>query len=219
MHEIGEAELTRIEPQESDLLLVVDIQNDFLPGGALGVPEGERVIAPCNAVARHFAHVALTQDWHPRDHISFAANHPGRQAFETIALPYGEQILWPVHCVQGSFGAALHDGLAIPHAELVIRKGYHRAIDSYSAFAEADGKTRTGLASYLRERGFTRLFLVGLATDFCVAYSAVDAAAAGFAVFVLEDCCRAIDTPGSLAAAWDRMKAAGVIRIASSDIG
>lgn len=200
---------------ERDLLLVVDIQNDFLPGGALGVAGGDAIVPTVNALARRFAHTALTQDWHPGGHLSFASSHPGRTPFETVAMPYGPQVLWPDHCVQGTRGAELSPALAIPQAELIVRKGYRREIDSYSAFVEADGRTRTGLAGYLRERGIERVFLAGLATDFCVAYSAVDARNAGFAVVVVEDACRAIDTGGSLAAGWKRMNEAGVLRTTS----
>ena len=197
-------------PSDSDLLLVIDVQNDFCPGGALAVAGGDQVVPVINALGRRFAHVALTQDWHPADHLSFAAQHPGRQAFETVALDYGAQTLWPAHCVQDTPGAAFHPGLALPRAELVLRKGFDRAIDSYSAFRENDRHKATGLAAYLRERGIARLYLAGLATDFCVAYSAVDAAELGFGVVVIEDACRAIDLGGSLADAMARMRAAGV---------
>jgi nicotinamidase/pyrazinamidase len=197
---------------ERDVLLAVDLQNDFMPGGALAVPAGDEVVPGINALARRFANIVLTQDWHPPRHISFASSHPGRQPFERIRLPYGEQILWPDHCVQGTSGAALHSDVAIPHAQLVVRKGYHPGVDSYSAFVEADGKHSTGLAGYLRERGIRRVFLCGLATDFCVAWSAVDGRKAGFAVIVVEDACRAIDTGGSLATAWQNMREAGVER-------
>jgi nicotinamidase/pyrazinamidase len=199
-----------IGTSERDVMLVVDVQNDFMPGGALAVPAGEEIVPVVTALARRFANVVLTQDWHPRGHVSFASSHPGRQPFERIRLPYGEQILWPEHCIQGTPGAALHAGLDIPHAQLVVRKGYHPHVDSYSAFVEADGTHRTGLASYLRERGIWRVFLSGLATDFCVAWSAVDGRKAAFEVVVIEDACRAIDTSGSLAAAWQDMRAAGV---------
>jgi nicotinamidase/pyrazinamidase len=205
-------------PSDHDVLLVVDLQNDFLPGGALAVPEGDAVVPLANALGRRFAHVVLTQDWHASRHLSFASSHPGRAPFETITLSYGAQILWPDHCVQGSFGAEFSSALSIPKAELIVRKGYRREIDSYSAFCEADGVTLTGLAGYLRERGFRRVFLAGLATDFCVAYSAVDARKAGFEVVVIEDACRAIDTGGSLAAAWERMSAAGVERKTSNEL-
>ena len=208
----------RTQPTERDLLLVVDVQNDFLPGGALAVSGGDAVVPLINLLALHFAHVTLTQDWHPAGHLSFASSHPGRQPFEIIALPYGPQVLWPDHCVQGSPGARFASSLAVPQAELIVRKGYRREIDSYSAFCEADGKTRTGLAGYLRERGIERVFMVGLATDFCVAYSALDGRAADFAVVVIEDACRAIDLGGSLAAAWERMNSAGVVRAQSAAI-
>jgi nicotinamidase/pyrazinamidase len=197
-------------PADSDLLLVIDVQNDFCPGGALAVAGGDQIVPTINALGDRFAHVALTQDWHPADHRSFAAQHPGRQPFETITLAYGEQTLWPVHCVQETPGAAFHPGLALSRAELVLRKGFRRAIDSYSAFRENDHKTTTGLAGYLRERGIERIYLAGLATDYCVAYSALDAAELGFAAIVIEDACRAIDLGGSLAQAIDRMRAAGV---------
>lgn len=203
---------------DSDILLVVDIQNDFLPGGTLAVPGGDTIIPRVNQLARRFAHVALTQDWHVAGHLSFASSHPGKLPFDAIALPYGSQILWPDHCVQGTAGAQFAASLAIPHAELIVRKGYRRDIDSYSAFCEADRVTPTGLAGYLRERGFRRVFLAGLATDFCVGWSAVDARTAGFEVVVIEDACRAIDTGGSLAAAWSRMREAGVARIESTTL-
>jgi nicotinamidase/pyrazinamidase len=191
------------------------VQNDFVPGGALAVPKGNEIVPLVNRLAARFANVVLTQDWHPRDHVSFAASHPGRQPFEKIRLAYGEQVLWPPHCVQGTPGAALHPGLDIPHAQLVIRKGHHRDIDSYSAFLEADRRTSTGLAGYLRERKIAKLFVCGLATDFCVASTALDARAAGFEVSVVEDACRAIDLQGSLARAWNDVAAAGVRRVNS----
>ncbi len=201
-----------------DCLLVIDVQNDFMPGGALAVPRGDEVVPVINRLARSFAHVVLTQDWHPADHISFADSHAGTQPFQSIALPYGPQVLWPSHCVQETRGAALHDGLDVPHARLVIRKGHHRDVDSYSAFLEADRATRTGLAGYLREHGVKRVFCVGLATDYCVAWSALDARAAGFAATVVEDACRAIDLQGSLAKAWQELAAAGVARLSSVDV-
>jgi len=204
---------------ESDVLLVVDVQNDFMPSGALGVPRGDDVVPIVNRLARRFRNVALTQDWHPPGHVSFASSHPGRRPFERIALDYGEQILWPDHCVQGSDGAAFHRDLAIPHAQLVVRKGYHPGVDSYSTFVEADGRHTTGLAGYLRERGIGHVYLCGLATDFCVAWSAVDARKAGFQVTVIEDACRAIDTGGSLAVAVRDLAAAGVRRIRSVELG
>lgn len=194
----------------TDVLLVVDVQNDFCPGGALAVADGDAIVPIVNALGARFDHIVLTQDWHVADHASFASQHPGRQPFETVDMPYGAQTLWPDHCIQGTHGAAFHAGLALPRAELVLRKGFRRAIDSYSAFQENDRRTPTGLAGYLRERGVARLFLAGLATDFCVAYSALDAVAAGFAVVVVEDACRAIDLGGSLAAALAQMRAAGV---------
>ena len=206
-----------IAPRPDDALLVIDAQNDFCPGGALAVPDGDAVVPVINRLAKSFAHVLLTQDWHPADHLSFASQHAGRKPFESVDLPYGKQVLWPDHCVQGTSGAAFHEDLALPRAELVIRKGYRRAVDSYSAFCEADGTTPTGLAGYLRERGLARVFLVGLATDFCVHFSAVDARKRGFAAIVIEDACRAIDLDGSLAAAWSAMNAAGVERKSSAE--
>jgi nicotinamidase/pyrazinamidase len=203
---------------ERDVLLVVDVQNDFMPGGALAVPDGDGILPVVNALARQFANVVLTQDWHPPRHISFASSHPGRQPFERIRLRYGEQVLWPDHCVQGTAGAALHADLAIAHAQLVVRKGYHPDVDSYSAFVEADGQHTTGLAGYLRERGIRRVFLCGLATDFCVAWSAVDGRKAAFEITVIEDACRAIDTGGSLVAAWQNMQKAGVARVLAMEV-
>jgi nicotinamidase/pyrazinamidase len=197
-------------PTERDILLVVDVQNDFCPGGALAVPGGDEIVPTVNRLARDFAHIVLTQDWHPARHSSFASVHPGKAPFESVETPYGAQILWPDHCVQGTAGAAFHPGLDIPHAELIVRKGFHRAIDSYSAFQENDRKTPTGLASYLHERSFERVTLCGLATDFCVLYSALDARAAGFTATVVLDACRALDVDGSLARALDEMRAAGV---------
>ena len=185
---------------EADVLLIVDVQNDFCPGGALAVPQGDEVVDLVNRLGERFQHVVLTQDWHPSGHRSFASANPGRQPYETVAFPYGPQVLWPEHCVQGTPGAQFHGALQLPHAELVLRKGYRRAIDSYSAFYENDHTTPTGLAGYLRERGLGRVFLAGLALDFCVRYSAEDAQRCGFAVIVVEDACRAIDVAGSLAA-------------------
>jgi nicotinamidase/pyrazinamidase len=195
---------------ERDVLLVVDVQNDFCPGGALAVPGGDAIAPAVNRLAHDFAHVILTQDWHPPGHSSFASAHPGKRTFDTVAMPYGAQILWPDHCVQGTPGAVFHQGLDIPRAELIVRKGFHPAIDSYSAFQENDRKTPTGLAAYLRERGFGRVTLCGLATDFCVLYSALDARAAGFAATVVLDACRGLDVDGSLARALDAMRAAEV---------
>ena len=203
---------------DATVLIIVDAQYGFMPGGGLAVADGDAVVPVINRIAPRFANVVLTQDWHPADHISFAANHPGRAPFETITLPYGEQVLWPTHCVQGTRDAALHDDLRVPQAQLIIRKGFHRDVDSYSAFMEADRRTSTGLAAYLKARGITKLYLCGLATDYCVAWSAQDARAAGFEATVIEDACRAIDLNGSLARAWADMAAAGVGRVQSTDI-
>ena len=194
----------------SKALIVIDIQNDFCPGGALAVAGGDEIIPRVNALMDDFPVRVLTQDWHPADHSSFAATHPGAQPFGLIDMPYGPQVLWPVHCVQGTDGAAFHAALKTDPADLVIRKGFRAAIDSYSAFFENDHETPTGLEGYLRTRGVTDLTLVGLATDFCVAYSAIDAAKLGFAVTVLEGACRAIDLDGSLDKAQADMRAAGV---------
>jgi nicotinamidase/pyrazinamidase len=201
---------------DDTVLLVMDVQNDFLPGGALAVPRGDEVVPVVSRLAGKFANVILTQDWHPPQHVSFASQHAGRRPFETIELPYGRQVLWPDHCVQGSRGAEFAAGLSIAHAQAVIRKGYHAHADSYSALLEADRVTPTGLAGLLRERGIRRVFCCGLATDFCVAWSALDAQAAGFETTVVEDACRAIDTGGSLAAARRGLAAAGV-RLVDSD--
>ncbi|MCB2104788.1 MAG: bifunctional nicotinamidase/pyrazinamidase [Rhodobacteraceae bacterium] len=195
---------------ETEALVVIDIQNDFCPGGALAVAGGDEIIAGVNALMKDFQVRVLTQDWHPADHSSFAANHPGAAPFSLAQMPYGPQVLWPAHCVQGTDGAAFHSGLATDPADLIIRKGFRSAIDSYSAFFENDRTTPTGLEGYLRSRGVSQLTLVGLATDFCVAYSAVDAARLGFGVTVLEGACRAIDLDGSLAAARQAMSGAGV---------
>lgn len=207
-----------MKPDPNSALVAVDLQYDFMPGGALAVPDGDAVVPLVNRLARRFANVVLTQDWHPPHHASFASSHPGKKPFDTIRLAYGEQVLWPDHCVQGTSGAALHEDLDVPHAQLVIRKGYHPGLDSYSAFREADRATQTGLAGYLRERGIERLYFCGLATDFCVAWSALDAVRAGFAVHVIEDACRAIDLRGSLAQAWNEMAAAGVVRHAADKV-
>ena len=206
-------------PAENDVLLVVDIQNDFCPGGALAVPDGDAVVPVVNALAARFAHVVLTQDWHPAEHESFASSHPGAAPFETIEAAYGAQVLWPDHCVQGTPGAAFHADLSIPRAELVLRKGFRREIDSYSAFFENDRATPTGLAGYLRERGLGRVVIAGLALDFCVRWSAEDAAALGFATVVVEDACRAIDMAGSLAATRRVFAERGIACIGSSAIG
>ncbi len=210
--------MTKIRPGVQDVLLVTDIQNGFIPGGSLAVKDGDAIIPLINRIARAFQHVVLTQDWHSAGHVSFASSHPGKKPFETISLPYGTQVLWPDHCVQGTEGAELHKDLKIPHAELIIRKGYRQQVDSYSVFYEADGKTPTGLAGYLRERGLSQVFLVGLATDFCVAWSALDARKVGFSATVIEDACRGIDVNGSLAKAWQDMLGAGVKRIQSADL-
>jgi nicotinamidase/pyrazinamidase len=211
MTEERPAMATQFKTGDGDALLVIDVQNDFCPGGALAVPGGDAVVPVINRLGTAFSHVLLTQDWHTPGHGSFASSHPGREPFQSIALPYGPQTLWPDHCVQGTPGAEFHRDLERTRAELVLRKGFRRDIDSYSAFTENDRKTATGLAGYLRERGLARIFLVGLATDFCVHYSAVDAARAGFAAVVVEDACRAIDMAGSLAAARAAMTEAGVV--------
>jgi nicotinamidase/pyrazinamidase len=208
----------RIKPGIDSVLLVVDVQNGFLPGGSLAVNDGDQVIPVINRIARAFVNVVMTQDWHPAHHISFASSHPGRKPFETIRLAYGDQVLWPDHCVQGTDGAALAGDLSIPHAQLIIRKGFHDGVDSYSAFVEADKTTETGLAGYLRERGLSKIFVCGLATDFCVAWSAIDACRLGFDVWVIEDAARGIDAGGSLARAWGDMEKAGVRRINSAAI-
>ena len=200
----------RGEPTERDVLIVTDPQRDFCPGGALAVPEGDAIMPAINRLARRFAHVVITQDWHPPGHMSFASVYPGKHPFETIEAGYGPQTLWPDHCVQNTPGAAFHPALDIPHAELVIRKGYHRGIDSYSAFRENDRKTPTGLAGYLRERGFTRVTLCGLAADFCVFFSAMDAREAGFEAAVVLEASRGIDLDGSLARALSTMRDAGI---------
>jgi nicotinamidase/pyrazinamidase len=201
-----------------EVLLVVDVQNCFVPGGTLPVAGGDQVVPLINRLAAAFQHVVLTQDWHTPGHLSFASSHPGKKPFDTVALPYGTQVLWPDHCVQGTADANLHPDLRIPHAELIIRKGYRKEVDSYSAFKEADGKTPTGLTGYLKERGLARVFLVGLATDFCVAWSALDARKAGFDATVIEDATRGIDAGGSLGKAWKDMTGAGVKRLTSSAI-
>lgn len=205
-------------PSAHDCLIVVDVQTDFLPGGALAVPRGDEIVPVVNALARRFSHVVVTQDWHPADHTSFAENHPGRTPFETIDMPYGPQVLWPTHCVQASPGADLATGLDLPHAFLILRKGCNGRVDSYSAFREADRSSDTGLAALLRARGITRVYVCGLATDFCVAWTALDARAAGFETVVVEDACRAIDLDGSLAASRASMTAAGVGRITAAAV-
>jgi nicotinamidase/pyrazinamidase len=208
----------KIALKPTDALLVIDVQNCFVPGGSLAVKDGAAIVPVINTVAKSFENVILTQDWHTADHVSFASQHAGKKPFETVALPYGSQVLWPDHCVQDTPGAALVAGLAIPHARLVIRKGFHRSVDSYSAFLEADRKTQTGLAGYLRGAGIQRVFVCGLATDYCVAWSALDAKKLGFRAAVIEDACRGIDLNGSLEKAWSDMKKAGVLRVQSSEL-
>ncbi len=198
------------------VLIVIDVQNSFMPGGELAVPAGHEVVAIINQIASRFDNVVLTQDWHPVGHASFASAHPGRAPYEQITMPYGAQVLWPDHCVQGSVGAALHADLSVAHAQLIIRKGFHAGVDSYSAFLEADRTTTTGLQAYLNARGIDTVYLAGLATDFCVAWSALDARAAGFETILIEDATRAIDLDGSLANAMTHMRQAGVV-ITSSD--
>jgi len=200
-------------PREQDVLLVVDIQNDFCPGGALAVPRGDDVVPIVNRLAHRFSHVVLTQDWHPAGHQSFASSHVGHKPFDTVTVEYGSQILWPDHCVQGTSGAAFHRELDIPHAELILRKGYRRNIDSYSAFYENDHRTPTGLVGYLRERALSRVFLAGLAFDFCVRYSAEDARREGFEVAVIADACRGIDIDGSITATRRDLAAIGVANV------
>lgn len=203
---------------DRDVLIAVDVQYDFCPGGRLSVPRGDEVIRPINEIARHFQHVIVTQDWHPPGHLSFASSHPGRQPYEIIEVFYGPQVLWPDHCVQGTPGAQLRDELDIPHAELILRKGYHKHIDSYSAFFENDRKTPTGLAGYLRERGLERAFFAGLAFDFCVRYSVEDATRIGFPAVVIEDACRAIDVNGSLQETRRSFAELGVHVVTTEDI-
>jgi nicotinamidase/pyrazinamidase len=202
-----------VKHDDREILVIVDVQNDFCPGGALAVPQGDEIVSAVNRLAAEFVHVILTQDWHPRGHASFASSHPGKQPFDTIDLSYGQQILWPDHCVQGTRGAAFHPDLDVPHAELMLRKGFRTAIDSYSAFFENDHRTPTGLVGYLKERSFERVTLCGLATDFCVFYSAIDGRQIGFEVTVVTDACRGIDIDGSVATAVRSMKGAGVILV------
>ena len=208
-----------IVPGDDDVLIVVDVQNDFCPGGALAVPRGDEVVPIINRLAAVFRNVVLTQDWHPRGHLSFASSHPGKQPYETITASYGEQVLWPDHCVQQTPGAEFHQGLQIPHAALVLRKGMNRRIDSYSTFYENDRKTPTGLVGYLRERGIGRVFLAGLAFDFCVRYSAEDARRENFAVTVVEDACRGIDVGGSVAATRASLAALAIPCVLAREIG
>jgi nicotinamidase/pyrazinamidase len=212
------AQGAKVRPGPRDVLIVVDVQNCFVPGGTLPVAGGDQIVPLVNRLARAFENVVLTMDWHTPGHVSFASSHPGKKPFETVSLPYGTQVLWPDHCIQGTKDAELVPGLQIPHAQLVIRKGHRQHVDSYSAFYEADGKTPTGLTGYLRERGIQQTFFVGLATDFCVAWSALDARKSGFAAYVIEDATRSIDASGSLGKAWQDMSGAGVRRMASFDI-
>jgi nicotinamidase/pyrazinamidase len=201
---------------DGDVLLVIDVQNDFCPGGALEVPHGGQVVPVINRLAQRFSHVIMTQDWHPRGHHSFASAHTDKQPLDVVSLPYGAQVLWPDHCIQETRGAEFHEELDIPHAELVIRKGFRPTIDSYSAFYENDHKTQTGLAGYLRERGLKRVFIAGLAFDFCVRYSAEDARREGFEVVVIEDACRSIDVKGSVVETRESF-AGSMIALVSAD--
>ena len=207
----------RLEITDDDVLIAVDVQYDFCPGGRLPVPHGDEVIGPINEIAQHFRHVILTQDWHPPGHLSFASSHPGRRPFEAITVAYGPQVLWPAHCVQGTRGADLRDELHVPHAELILRKGYHKEIDSYSVFFENDRKTATGLGGYLRERGLKRAFFAGLALDFCVRYSVEDAARIGFPAVIIEDACRGIGVNESLEQTRESITALGVPLVKHSD--
>ena len=208
----------KITPDPKSALIVVDVQNCFVTGGTLPVKEGEAVVPVINKLAARFENIVVTQDWHTPGHASFASTHAGKKPFETTKLSYGTQVLWPDHCVQGTDDAALHKDLKLPTAQIIIRKGFHKEMDSYSAFDEADHKTATGLAGYLKARGIKTLYVTGLATDFCVAWTAMDARKAGFAVYVIEDATRGIDLNGSLAAAWKQMTAKGVKRIQAGDI-
>ncbi len=207
-----------IKPQAGDALIVVDVQNCFTPGGSLAVPRGDEVVPIINRIAKAFRWVVLTQDWHTPGHASFASAHGGKKPFDVVKLAYGNQVLWPDHCVQGTEGASLHKDLNIAHAQLVIRKGYNPAVDSYSAFIEADRKSKTGLDAWLKAKSIKRVFCCGLATDFCVAWTAQDARKLGFQAVVIEDACRAIDLNGSLVKAWEAMAKAGVRRVQSTAI-
>lgn len=202
----------------TDALLLIDLQPDFMPGGALPVTGGDEILPLINALAARFDHVILTQDWHPHQHISFATSHANQKPFDTIEAPYGPQTLWPDHCLQHTPAAALHPALDVPHAELILRKGFRRNIDSYSAFLENDHTTATGLAGYLRERGLQRLFFAGLAYDFCVRYSALDGRALGFETLVLEDATRPVNLPGTVADTHTALAGAGVPRIQSASV-
>jgi len=208
----------QINLRSTDALLVIDVQNDFCPGGALAVAGGDEIVPVVNALAERFEHVLLTQDWHPARHISFASEHAGRKPFETITVEYGAQTLWPDHCLQHSRGAELHVALDVPRAELVLRKGFHRGIDSYSAFLENDHRMPTGLAGYLRERGIARLFVCGLAYDYCVRFSAIDGMELGFECIVVEDACRAVNLPGSVEQTNADFAKVGVKRMMSAEI-
>ncbi len=208
----------KVKPSASSALLVVDVQNCFVTGGTLPVKGGEEVVPVINKLAASFENVVVTQDWHTQGHASFASAHPGEKPFGMKKMPYGNQVLWPDHCIQGTDDAALHKDLKVPSAQLIVRKGYHPKVDSYSAFMEADGKTPTGLGGYLKQRGIKTVYVTGLATDFCVAWTALDARKMGFEAFVIEDATRAIDLNGSLAAAWKSMSAKGVKRIQSADL-
>jgi nicotinamidase/pyrazinamidase len=207
------------KPSDATALIVVDVQNDFCPGGALPVPDGDAVVPVINALAQRYQNVIVTQDWHPPGHLSFASEHPGKRPFDTVQMPYGLQVLWPDHCIMGSPGAALHAGLRIDHAQVIVRKGYRRHVDSYSAFLEADRTTRTGLDGYLASRSISEVHVCGLATDFCVAWTALDARRFGLATAVVADACRGIDLNGSVARAWAEMEAVGVRKFRAADIG
>ena len=204
--------------QLNSALIVVDVQNGFCPGGNLAVADADQIIPCINVLGRVFQNIVITQDWHPATHVSFAANHAGKQDYEQIQLSYGEQVLWPVHWVRGTLDGELHPDLDLPTAQLLIRKGFHEQIDSYSAFMEADRKTTTGLAAYLKAREIDTVYIVGIATDFCVAWTAIDACELGFSTYVIEDATKAIDLNGSLEQAWQQMLAHGVQRIQSADI-
>jgi nicotinamidase/pyrazinamidase len=214
----GPAMAAKITPTADDALIVIDVQNDFCPGGALAVPKGDEIVPLVNRLIEQFQHVVLTQDWHPKGHSSFASTHKG-DPFTAIKLGYGDQTLWPDHCVQGTKGAEFHRDLVARESELILRKGFRKEIDSYSAFYENDRATKTGLNGYLRDRGLKRLFMCGLATDFCVAWSALDGRREGFPIIVVEDACRAIDLNGSLTAARGEMLKAGITLSNSSQIG
>lgn len=208
----------KINPNQKSALVVVDVQNCFVQGGTLPVHHGEDVVAIINQLAQLFDNVIITQDWHTPEHVSFASSHPGKQPFDVIELSYGQQILWPDHCIQGTHDADLVSSLRLPKAELIIRKGHHKELDSYSAFRDADHITGTGLTGYLQEREIKQIFVAGLATDFCVAWTALDARAAGFDVYVIEDATRSINLNGSLRTAWEKMSSSGIHRIQASDL-